>query len=60
MANENVIALTATSERQASTYSGYAMLIVLLLAILADVFGIQQLGTDNATRTGIIVVIAAT
>ncbi|MEP6982148.1 MAG: SPFH domain-containing protein [Sphingomicrobium sp.] len=36
------------------------MLIVLVLAILADVFGIQQLGTDNATGTGIIVVIAAT
>ena len=60
MANENVIVLTATSERKASTYSGYAMLIVLLLAILADVYGIGQLGTDNGTGTGIIVVIAAT
>jgi regulator of protease activity HflC (stomatin/prohibitin superfamily) len=58
--NENVIALTATSERPASTYSGYAMLIVLLLAILADVYGIGQLGTDNALGTGIVVVIAAT
>ena len=45
MANDKVIALTATSERSASTSSGYAMLIVMLLAILADVFGIQQLGT---------------
>jgi regulator of protease activity HflC (stomatin/prohibitin superfamily) len=39
-----VIALTATSEREASTTSGYIMLIVLLLAILADVYGIQRLG----------------
>ncbi|MFL6727600.1 MAG: SPFH domain-containing protein [Sphingomicrobium sp.] len=60
MANDKVIALTATSERPASTMSGYAMLIVLLLAILADVYGIQQLGTDTGTGLGIIVVIAAT
>jgi regulator of protease activity HflC (stomatin/prohibitin superfamily) len=39
-----VIALTATSEREALTTSGYVMLIVLLLAILADVYGIQRLG----------------
>ena len=45
VANDKIIALTATSERPASTMSGYAMLIVLLLAILADVYGIQQLGT---------------
>jgi regulator of protease activity HflC (stomatin/prohibitin superfamily) len=60
VANENVIALTATSERPASTYSGYAMLIVLLLAILSDVYGIGQLGTDNGLGTGMVVVIAAT
>ena len=44
MANDKVIALTATSERPASTSSGYVMLIVLLLAIFADIYGIQQLG----------------
>ena len=33
MANDKIIALTATSERPASTASGYVMLIVLLLAI---------------------------
>jgi regulator of protease activity HflC (stomatin/prohibitin superfamily) len=60
VANENVIALTATSERPASTFSGYAMLIVLLLAILSDVYGIGQLGTDNGLGTGMVVVIAAT
>lgn len=44
MTDGKVIALTATSEREALTTSGYVMLIVLLLAILADVYGIQRLG----------------
>ena len=43
MAEGKVIALTATSEKPASTYSGYAMLIVLLLAILVDAFAIYSL-----------------
>src|SRR5690348_11229970 len=60
VAQDKVIALTATSERPAGTFSGYAMLIVLLLAILADVYGIQQLGTHAATGLGITIVIAAT
>ena len=60
MANDKVIALTATSERPAATLSGYAMLIVLLLAILADVYGINRLGSYESNGTGIIVVIAAT
>jgi regulator of protease activity HflC (stomatin/prohibitin superfamily) len=59
MANNNVIALTATSERPASTYSGYAMLIVLLLAILADIYGIQGLGGYGSTATSFLIVIAA-
>ena len=59
MANDKVIALTATSERPASTFSGYAMLIVLLLAILADAYGIRELG-DVANGTSLIIVIAAT
>ena len=60
MANGQVIALTATSERPASTYSGYAMLVVLVLAVLADIYGVQQLGSEAGTGTGMIVVIAAT
>jgi regulator of protease activity HflC (stomatin/prohibitin superfamily) len=59
VAQDKVIALTATSERPASTYSGYVMLIVLLLAILADVYGIEQIGTYG-TGLGITLVIAAT
>ena len=60
MVNDKVIALTATSERPALTSSGYAMLIVLLLAILADVFGVQRLGSYDTGGIGLIVVIAAT
>jgi regulator of protease activity HflC (stomatin/prohibitin superfamily) len=60
VANDKVIALTATSERPASTMSGYAMLVVLLLAVLADVFGIQQLGSYGGGATGFIIVVAAT
>ena len=47
MANDKVIALTATSERPASTISGYAMLVVLLFAILADAYGINRLRTTR-------------
>src|SRR5438067_2352812 len=60
MANDNVIALTATSERPARTFSGYAMLIVLLLAVLADVYGIQGLGGYSSMATSFIIVIAST
>ena len=60
MANDKVIALTATSERPASTSSGYAMLIVLLLAILADIYGIQRLGSGGGAALGFVIVAAAT
>jgi regulator of protease activity HflC (stomatin/prohibitin superfamily) len=60
MANDKVIALTATSERPAGTSSGYVMLIVLLLAILADAYGINKLGSYGNQGLGLIIVIAAT
>ena len=60
MADGKVIALTATSEREASTSSGYAMLIVLLLAILADVYGIQRLGNGGPDMLGLTTVVVAT
>jgi regulator of protease activity HflC (stomatin/prohibitin superfamily) len=60
VANDKVIALTATSERPASTSSGYAMLIVLLLAILADAYGIQQLGIGGAGPIDLVILIGAT
>ena len=60
MTNDKVIALTATSERPAATFSGYAMLLVLVVAVLADIYGVQKLGDDAELGRGIIVVIAAT
>jgi SPFH domain/Band 7 family protein len=59
VAKDKVIALTATSEVQASTMNGYGMLIVLLLAILADVYGIMRLG-NAPDALGLTVVIVAT
>jgi regulator of protease activity HflC (stomatin/prohibitin superfamily) len=60
VANGKIIALTATSERPAVTSSGYVMLIVLLLAVLADVYGIQRLGSDGGGILGLAIVVAAT
>ena len=59
MANDKVIALTATAERPASTASGYAMLIALLLAVVADVYGISRL-TDGPDGAAIALVTVAT
>jgi regulator of protease activity HflC (stomatin/prohibitin superfamily) len=56
---DKVIALTATSERPATTFSGYAMAAALLLAVLADVYGIQKISSYEP-GSGIVIVIAAT
>jgi regulator of protease activity HflC (stomatin/prohibitin superfamily) len=58
VADGKVIALTATSEREASTSSGYVMLIVLLLAILADIYGIQRIGTAHDMPSFAIIIVA--
>ncbi len=47
MATEKVIALNSSRERTASTFSGYAMLIALLLVIAMQVFGVVNLANDN-------------
>lgn len=60
MANGKVIALTATSERPGSTRSGYAMLAVLLLAILADIFAIASLPKGPGGTLNVVVIIVAT
>ncbi|HET7575318.1 MAG TPA: SPFH domain-containing protein [Sphingomicrobium sp.] len=59
MAIDKVIALTATSERRASTMSGYGMLVVLLLAIIADAYGIR-LVTGTAHVAGVVTIVVAT
>ena len=62
MPNDKVIALTATSERPASTYSGYLMLMVLLLAIIAEIYGVRLLAKapDGPDPTGLSIIAAAT
>ena len=56
MAEGKTIALTATSERPASTSSGYVMLIILMLAILADAYAISRLpGGPRATEIAIVI-----
>jgi len=57
VAKEKVIALSATSEREASSSSGYGMLVVLFAAILADIYGIQGLGrAPTPLNLGIVIV----
>ena len=60
MANDKVIALTATSERPASTMSGYAMLIVLLLAVLADAYAISALPNGPGGMLNVATIVFAT
>src|SRR3954463_15404738 len=59
LAKDKIIALTATSERPALTTSGYAMLILLFLAILAEVYGISRLA-NSGDGLGFVAVVVAT
>ncbi len=57
MTDSTVSALTSSRERTAYTSSGYIMLLVLLLAILVQLWGIVGLATDNFTMVRIVGVI---
>jgi len=59
VAKDKIIQLTATSERPASTSSGYAMLIVMLLAVLADIYGITRLSGGDVGPLGLGLVVVA-
>jgi regulator of protease activity HflC (stomatin/prohibitin superfamily) len=59
VAKDKVIALTATAERPATTFSGYLMLIILVLAIAADAYGISRL-SSGPDATGLTIVAIAT
>jgi len=59
MVESNVVALTSSRERTASTASGYAMLLLLVLAIIVQVWGIVQLANDNPSTLALISVIVA-
>ena len=60
MADQKTIALTATSERPAGASNGYAMLIVLLLAIAADVYSITSLPHGPGGTLNVVTIIVAT
>jgi regulator of protease activity HflC (stomatin/prohibitin superfamily) len=57
LANDKVIALTATSERPAATFSGYLMLIILLLVIAFQLTGVFNLSADRSGWLSILSVI---
>jgi regulator of protease activity HflC (stomatin/prohibitin superfamily) len=59
MTESNVIALNRNRERPAATMSGYMMLVLLLLSILAQVWGVIQLANDNEGALQIATVIVA-
>ena len=60
MADGKVIALTPTSERAAATSSGYAMLIVLLVAAFADAYAIYSLPHGQGGSLNVVTLIVAT
>jgi regulator of protease activity HflC (stomatin/prohibitin superfamily) len=47
MVQSNVIALTASRERPAATASGFVMLLLLLLAVVIQIYGIVSLANNN-------------
>jgi regulator of protease activity HflC (stomatin/prohibitin superfamily) len=58
MANSKVIALNATTERPADTYSGYLLLVLLVLVIALQAFSIYNLANDVTGALPIVGVIA--
>ena len=47
MTNDKVIALNATTERPAETFSGYLMLVLLLLVAACQAFGVYSLASNR-------------
>ena len=60
MADGKIIALTATTEREASTSSGYLMLLILVLAVLADAYAIMSLPHGPGGTLNVVTMIVAT
>ena len=55
--SEPVIALTSSREHPAPTASGYVMLLILLAAVIVQIFGIIQLANDHSSALAIATVI---
>lgn len=60
MAAQEPIALKVSREGSASTVSGYPMLLVALVAILANVYGVVRLSHDHADFASIAAMIGGT
>jgi regulator of protease activity HflC (stomatin/prohibitin superfamily) len=60
VAKGDVIALTASHERAASTSSGYVMLLMLLLAVGLQIYGIVELVEDGPDSLSITALVAGT
>jgi regulator of protease activity HflC (stomatin/prohibitin superfamily) len=58
MSDGGINNLSASRERPAQTFSGYAMLVLLLVAIALQLFGIMELVNDNRGLLPIALVIA--
>jgi regulator of protease activity HflC (stomatin/prohibitin superfamily) len=58
MTESNVIALNASRERPAASMSGFVMLLILLLAIVVQVWGIVELATGRPSAAALASVIA--
>ena len=59
MTESKVIALNSSRERPAATASGYLMLFILLLSIIAQVWGVVELASDNPGLVQLVTVIVA-
>jgi regulator of protease activity HflC (stomatin/prohibitin superfamily) len=57
---DKVIALTATSERPASTMSGYAMLVILVAAVVVDAYAIYSLPQGPGGTLNVAMLVVAT
>jgi regulator of protease activity HflC (stomatin/prohibitin superfamily) len=53
MVDSNIVALNSSRERPASTASGYLMLLILVLAIAVQIFGIVRLVNDDPSALAI-------
>ena len=57
MTTDAMIALKASNETKASTFSGYPMLLLLAAAVAAMIFGFVRLANDNETLLSFVLVI---
>ena len=57
MDDRQAVALTSSRERTAATASGYAMLMVLLVAVLVQIYGIATLANDGGGVLAVVAVI---